>query len=284
MVETKPIGLVAGRDNLPFHVLTEIKRRNAKSVVIGLKGEVAPGLAGKADVYREIEVGQIETMLDFLKNEKVVDLVMAGKVGKRAIFEGRFDSRFQRLLQDLPEKNDDAVLLAVVAEFERNGFRVAKQTDYLQRLLAPSGAILGQVTPREMEDLRLGFRMAKAIGDLDIGQSVVVKEGVVLAVEAIEGTDEAIIRGGNLGGPGVIVVKVSKPKQDERFDVPTVGRTTIESMSKVKAGILGVEADKTLITEKEEMIALAREHNIKIIALDQFVLDSAGCSRSSDRV
>lgn len=267
MVERKSIGLVAGRDNLPFEVLAEINRRNDKGVVIGLKGEVDPKIAEEAEIFCEIEAGQLQTMLDFFEQENVSEMVMAGKVGKGAIFEGGFDRKFQLLLQELPEKNDDALLLAVVQEFERNGIKVAKQTDYLRSLLAPSGSILGQVTESEMADVYLGFRMAKAVGDLDIGQSVVVKQGVVLAIEAIEGTDEAIIRGGKLGGSGAVVVKVSKPRQDERFDVPTVGWTTIESMGKVKAKILGLEADKTLITEREEMLALAKEFNIKIIAL-----------------
>lgn len=267
MAVTKPIGLLAGRDHLPFEVLAEIKKRKARSVVIGLKGEAAPNLAGEADVFLEIEVGQIEKMIDFFKREDVGEMVMAGKVGKGAIFEGGFDLRFQQLLQELPEKNDDALLLAVVREFEKNGFRVAKQTEYLLSLLAPLGPILGQVTPGELADLQLGFKMAKAIGGLDIGQSIVVKQGVVVAVEAIEGTDEAIVRGGILGGPGAVVVKVSKPEQDERFDVPTVGCTTIQSMGKVKAKVLGVEAGKTLITEREEMINLAKEYDIKIIAI-----------------
>lgn len=266
-MEAKPIGLVAGRDNLPFEVIAEIKRREAKSVVIGLAGEAVPDLAGVADVFREIEAGQIEKMIDFLKQENVTELVMAGKVGKDAIFKGGFDPTLQRLLQGLTEKNDDSILLAIVREFEKNGFHVAKQTEYLYDLLAPVGPILGQVNPTESADLQLGFKMAKVIGELDIGQSVVVKQGVVLAVEAIEGTDEAIIRGGNLGGPGVVVVKVSKPQQDQRFDVPTVGRTTIETMAKVKAKVLGVEANKTLITEREAMLDLARKYEIKIIAI-----------------
>lgn len=266
-MEVKPIGLVAGRDNLPFEVIAEIKRRRAKSVVVGLKGEVAPGVAEAADVYMEIEAGHIEKIIDFLKQQNVVEMVMAGKIGKGAIFKDSFDRRFQQILQELPEKNDDSILLAIVQEFERNGFQVAKQTEYLHQLLAPLGPILGQVTPSEAADLKLGFKMAKAIGDLDIGQSVVVKQGVVLAVEAIEGTDEAIIRGGSLGGPGAVVVKVSKPKQDERFDVPTVGLTTIESMGKIKAKVLGIEAGKTLIVNRAEMLALAEEYQIKIIAL-----------------
>lgn len=267
MVETKPIGLVAGRDNLPFQVIAEIKKRSARSVVIGLSGEVAPGIAEAADVFLPIEAGQIEKMIDFFKQQNVVEMVMAGKVGKGAIFKGGLDRRFQQILQELPEKNDDSILLAIVQEFEKNGFHVAKQTEYLHNLLVPKGPILGQVTPQELTDLQLGFRMAKAIGGLDIGQSVVVKQGVVLAVEAIEGTDEAIIRGGSLGGPGAVVVKVSKPNQDERYDVPTVGRTTIESMSKIKAKLLGIEAEKTLVTNRDEMLTLAQEHNIKIIAL-----------------
>lgn len=267
MAEGKSIGLVAGRDHLPFLVLSEIKRRNANGVVIGLKGEVDPKLAGEADVYREIEIGRMQEMIDFFKQENVVEMVMAGKVKKETIFGGKFDPRLQRLLQGLPVKNDDAVLLAVVNEFEQNGFQVAKQTEYLRDFLAPSGPILGEITPEEMADLKLGYRMAKASGELDFGQSVVVKQGVVLAVEAIEGTDEAIIRGGKLGGPGAVVVKVSKPKQDERFDVPTVGRTTIESMAKVKAEILGLEAGKTLIVEREEMMVLAKDYHIKIFAL-----------------
>lgn len=266
-MEAKTIGLLAGRYNLPFEVLAEIKRRKARSAVIGLKGEAAPGIAKEADAFCEIEVGQIERMLVFFRQENVAEMVMAGKVGKEAIFAGGFDRTVQRMLQELPEKNDDSVLLAIVREFERNGFPVAKQTDYLQNLMAPSGQILGEITPSEMADLHLGFRMAKAMGDLDIGQSVVVKQGVVLAVEAIEGTDEAIVRGGNLGGPGAVVVKVSKPRQDERFDVPTIGRTTIESMSRAKAKVLGLEAGKTLITEREIMLAMAKENNIKIIAL-----------------
>lgn len=267
MAGRESIGLVAGRYKLPFQVLDEIKRRNARGVVIGIKGEADPKLAEEAHVFCEIEVGQIQQMLDFFQQENVSEMVMAGKVGKGAIFEGGFDLRFQQLLQGLPEKNDDALLLAVVDEFERNGFHVAKQTEYLHKFLVPLGPILGQVTPEEMADLKLGFRMAKASGDLDIGQSVVVKQGVVLAVEAIEGTDEAIIRGGKLGGPNAVVVKVSKPMQDERFDVPTVGRKTIESMVLVKAKVLGLEAGKTLISERDEMLTLAEEHQIKIFAL-----------------
>ena len=233
------IGLVAGRGNLPFEVATEIKARGQRSVVIGLNGEVAPELSGLADRFYRVEVGNLQEMIDLLKQEMVSELVFAGKVGKEAIFGKGFDPTFQALLKDLPAKNDDAILTALVEEFEKNGLPVATQTNYLKHLLAPLGAIFGNLTPAEESDVELGFRTAKAMGGLDIGQSVVIKKGVVIAVEAIEGTDQAIIRGGQLAGPGAVVVKVSKPNQDERFDVPTVGQQTLESMVTGKRGSIG---------------------------------------------
>lgn len=265
------IGLIAGRGNLPVEVLAEIKRREAVSVVAGVKGEASPGLSQLAVHYRELAVGHLGEVIDFLKSYSVHEVVMAGKVGKEALFHGGFDAKFQQLLQSIPEKNDDAILLAIVKEFENNGMLVAKQTDYLKRLMAKPGVIIGEITAGELADIKLGFRMAKTIGGLDIGQSVVVKQGVILAVEAIEGTDQAIIRGGKLGGGGAVVVKVSKPNQDERFDVPTIGKSTIESMISAGASVLGIEADKTIITEEKQLYELASLNKIKIIAVSEGV-------------
>ena len=262
------IGLVAGRGNLPFEVLREVKERGHESVVVGLTSEVEPMLKSNADYFTELPPGQLGKIIDYLKDHELAELVFAGKVGKEALFRGGFDLFCQQMLAGLPQKNDDAILLAIVEAFEKNGLHVAKQTEYLQRLLAPVGLRLGEeITASETIDLELGFRMAKASGELDIGQSVIVKSGMVLAVEAIEGTDQAILRGGTLGGPGAVVVKVSKPKQDERFDVPTVGISTLQSMIAVGASLLGVDAEKTLMLEFEQMKALALEHKIKIVSL-----------------
>jgi DUF1009 family protein len=266
----KRIGLVAGRGLLPFEVIGVIHRQGAAAFVAGLKGEVASEIAQLADQYAELAPGQLGAIIQFLQSFQVTELIFAGKVGKEAIFKGGWDQAVQRLLSTLPQKNDDAILLAIVEEFERNNLKVAKQTDYLRELLAPAGAIVGgELTPVERADLRLGFQMAKASGGLDIGQSVVVKHGAVLAVEAIEGTDQAILRGGALGGPQTVVVKVSKPQQDERFDVPTVGRTTIESLIAAQATVLGVEAGKTLIIERADFIRLASENGIKVFAMSE---------------
>ncbi len=268
MEQKNRIGLVAGRGNLPFEALREIKERGKETVVVGLTGEVDPTLKSSADYYTELPPGQLGKIIDYLKGYELAELVFAGKVGKEALFRGGFDPFCQQMLAGLPQKNDDAILLAIVEAFEQNGLHVAKQTEYLQRLLAPDGLLVGEtITTSEAIDLKLGFRMAKASGELDIGQSVIVKSGMVLAVEAIEGTDQAIRRGGTLGGPGAIVVKVSKPKQDERFDVPTVGVSTLQSMIAVGASLLGIEAKKTLMLEFEQMKSLAAEHHIKIVSL-----------------
>jgi DUF1009 family protein len=265
----KKVGLVAGRDRLPCDVLKEMEQRGVEPVIVGLQGEVSPELKGRLGryEYKEIPVGHVGDIIQTFQAYPVVEVVFAGKVGKEAIFSGGLDEVAQRLLKGLTQKNDDAILLAIVEEFQKKGIMVAKQTDYLRDLLAPSGGITGELTQLELSDVQLGFRMAKASGRLDIGQSVVVKQGVVLAVEAIEGTDQAIIRGGTLGGPGTVVVKVSKPQQDERFDVPTVGKSTLEAMISSRAAVLAVEAGKTLITEKEELIRLAEDNGIKIFAV-----------------
>lgn len=263
------IGLIAGRGRLPFDVIEEIKLRDCQPVVIGLRGEVDPELSKIAARYITIAPGFLGEMIEYFQKSNVKELVFAGKVGKEALFTEGFDLFFQGILKNLPVKNDDAILGAIVNAFEENGLKVAKQTDYLHNLMISPGSLNGVISEAELADIHLGFQMAKASGGLDIGQSVVVKQGVVLAVEAIEGTDQAIIRGGQLGGPGSVVVKVSKPNQDERFDVPTIGRTTLESMIQVKAAILGIEAQKTIMTQKAEIIKLAAEHGIKIIALTE---------------
>ncbi|HYH04616.1 MAG TPA: UDP-2,3-diacylglucosamine diphosphatase LpxI [Bacillota bacterium] len=264
----KQIGLVAGRGYLPFDALQEMRNQGIEPVVIGLAGEVDPGLKNQVKIYKELAPGQMGAIIAELKSYSVTELVFEGKIGKEALFKGGFDQTVQRLLSTLPQKNDDAVLLAIVNEIENNGIKVLKQTEFLRKHLPAAGPITGELTLAELADVQFGFKMAKASGGLDFGQSVVVKQGMVLAVEAIEGTDQAILRGGTLGGPGTVVVKVSKPNQDERFDVPTVGRRTIESMIGAKAAVLAIEAGKTLITEQTEFNRLALENGIKVIAVE----------------
>lgn len=261
------IGLVAGQGNLPVETLKEMHSCGLRSFVVGLKGEYLPKTVEYADDFAEISVGNLGGMIEYFQTHGITQIVMAGKVKKDALFKAEFDPVFQEVLRSLPEKNDDAILLGVVKAYEKNEIKVLKQTEYLRHILAKPGALYGELTPQELSDIQLGFRTAKAIGGLDIGQTVVVKHGVILAVEAIEGSDQAIIRGGSLGGPGIVVVKVSKPKQDERFDVPTVGISTIESIAKVQGAVLGIEAEKTFMVDREQVLEMASRYNIKIYAV-----------------
>ncbi len=261
------LGIVAGSGYLPFEVIKEIQRQGHQAWVVGLENEANRELGGLADRYQEVSVCRLGEIITTLNEWEVETVVWAGKVSKRSLFMGGFDQTIQRILATLPQKNDDALLLAFVKEFEEHGLKIAKQTEYLQQMLVPAGILCGELTPLELIDVKFGFQMAKAIGGLDIGQSVVVKHGAVLAAEAIEGTDQAIIRGGKLGGAGAVVVKVSKPNQDERFDVPTVGLTTLESMIQVGAKVLAIEAEKTFFLDREACLALAQTNQIKIIAV-----------------
>jgi DUF1009 family protein len=265
------IGLVAGRGELPFEVLRTIHDRGHKAAVIGIAGEAHPELYQQADRCDQLNVGELTAIIEKLREVHPIEVVFAGKVGKEALWGGRLDSSLQTLLERLPQKNDDAILGGIAAYFEEQGLPVARQTDYLRHLLAEVGPISGEVSAAEMADVVLGFQMAKAIGGLDIGQSVVVKGGIVLAVEAIEGTDQAILRGGRLGA-GAVVVKVSKPQQDERFDVPVVGRTTVLAMREAGAVVLAIEAGKTLISEREAMLELAQSTDIKIVGVNAATL------------
>lgn len=267
MGQSKRVGLIAGWGRLPVEVLNEIKMRRETPVVFAIRGEADPQLAGLTDEFYEISAVQMNRSLAVIQQSRIDEVIFAGKVRKQALFGGELDEGFRRLISSLPQKNDDAIMTAIVNAFESFGLTVAKQTDYLQSLLAETGLKTADLSPVEESDLQLGFRMAKVIGDLDIGQSIVVKQGVVLAVEAIEGTDQAILRGGALGGPGSAVVKVSKPKQDLRFDVPTVGRTTLESMAEAKASVLGVETGKTIISDRECFFSLAQQYGIKVVGI-----------------
>src|SRR5690554_5612474 len=188
---------------------------------------------------------------------------MVGRVGKGALFSDlKIDADFQHVLAKLPIKNTDAILLAVVDYFEEQGIKVEAQTKFLDNYLPKRGLLTNNsLTLREKQDIEYGFKIAREIGRLDIGQSVVVKSGVILAVESMEGTDRTILRGAELGGEGIILIKAAKPEQDMRFDVPVIGLDTLETLIKKKARVLAVEADLTIILNKEKMISKAEERS-----------------------
>jgi DUF1009 family protein/predicted dehydrogenase len=265
----KKIGLIAGGGQFPILVARAARKNGVEVVAVALKGETDKQLAAEVNVCAWVSLGKLGRMIEIFEKAQVSEVAMAGTVAKTKLYSKiRPDWKAVRLLARMLHKKDDAILRAFTEELERHGIRVRPSTIFLPELLAPPG-ILTRRKPnsREKRDVEFGWNLAKEIGKLDIGQCILVRDQAVLAVEAIEGTDEAIRRGGQLGKSEVVVVKVSKPHQDLRFDVPAVGLQTIETMKEVGASVLVVESGKTLIFDREKMIQAADDARIAILSM-----------------
>lgn len=265
------IGIIAGGGQFPYLFCQAAQEAGRKVYVAGHKGETDADLAQFADGFCWVKLGQLGKILKFFKNEGLTEAVFLGTITKTRIFRDIFpDLRGLTLWNKIDIKQDDAILRAIAAELEKDGIKVLESTCYLQDLLFPQG-VLTKKKPNasQQNDIRFGFRMAKAIGDLDIGQCVVVRDQTVLAVEAIEGTDAAIRRGGALGHEMAVVVKVRKPDQDFRFDLPAIGLQTIESMKEVKAKVLAVEKGQSLLFDAERVIEAADKAGIIVVGVSQ---------------
>ena len=266
----RKIGLIAGNGRFPKILAKAFREKDIQVVAVGLRGETLDSLEQDVDRIHWVDVGQLQTLIEIFKQEEVKDVAMAGGITKTLIFSGITpDERTAFLLSKLKDKKDDLLLRSFAEELEKEGITVQSSTHYLPWIMAEKGCLTKRFpTEEEHRDIEFGWSIAKGIGELDIGQTVVVKDQVILAVEAIEGTDEAIKRGGGLGNGGAVVVKVKKPNQDMRFDLPVVGTKTIISMVDVKATVLAVEADSTIMLEKNSMIEHADEKGISIIGIE----------------
>jgi len=265
------IGLLAGNGNLPVKFTYAAVAQGNEVIAITLTPEAeVDKLKDIATKVYQISAGQLDEIINTLKNEGISEIIMLGKVTKELLYQGiELDQRFMFLLSNLKEKNDDSIMLAVVKELESAGIKISNQTKYIVELL-PSEGLLTESEPdvETLADMEYGFRMAKEIGRLDIGQTVIVKDKAIMAVEAIEGTDQAILRGGQLGRGGVVVAKVSKPQQDFRFDIPAVGLDTMDKLIEIKAKGLVIEAKKTFIVNQEEFIQKADKAGIAVMAME----------------
>ncbi|MDA8085638.1 MAG: UDP-2,3-diacylglucosamine diphosphatase LpxI [Nitrospiraceae bacterium] len=265
----KTVGLIAGMGKLPRFIAKDARERGYRVVAVGLDPVADDeGLEASVDVLERINVGKLDKVIKTLKRNGVAEAVMAGKVPKELLYKSRItpDLRAVKLLWTLKDRSDDTLLLAITGELEKDGIRLLETTSFCSGLLAPEGGITKrQPTKAQWKDIEWGFGMAKEIGRLDIGQTVVVKGQAVMAVEAIEGTDRAIKRGGKLAGGGAVVVKTAKPAQDLRFDVPAVGLSTVLAMIEAEAAVLAVEAGATLLLEKEKVLKEAEEAGIAIV-------------------
>jgi hypothetical protein len=260
------IGLIAGKGQFPLLFAQAAKNQGFQVIAVAHRGETDPGLEVLVHRLHWVYVGQLGKIIRIFKKEGVSRAVLAGGISRGRLFrEFRPDFRALSLIRRVGGGQDDRLLRGVADELEQEGIQIAPSTLFLDELLASPGQLSRRApTPEELRDIDFGYEVAQEIGRLDIGQCVVVRRGVVVALEAIEGTDETIRRGGRLAGPGAVVVKVSKPRQDLRFDVPAVGPETIRTMVEVKAAVLAVDAGKSLIFNREEMLAAANHAGIAL--------------------
>lgn len=281
------IGIIAGQGWFPVYFAREARQHFSRVVILAIRDEARfDDLARHADRIYRVGLARVGGMIRRLRREGVRRAVMAGKVRKRQMYR-RFwylslvpDWTTLRILFSLKgrDRKDDSLLGAVADVFESNGIKMESSVLVMPKMMAEKGRLAGREPgPQEWRDIRFGWRLAREMGRLDVGQSVVVKKQSVLAVEAVEGTDENIRRGGRLGESGVVVVKVAKPGQDMRFDVPVVGPDTVRAMAEVKARVLAIEAGQTLVIDRAEMAAAAEAAGITVLALsDEEAADAGG--------
>lgn len=263
------IGLIAGNGQLPFLFARAARERGLEVVAVAHRGEADPALASEVASFTWVRLGQVNRIVKAFRAEGVSQAAMAGGIGRvRAFTEVRPDLGAVRILSRVRRFGDDALLRAIAGYFEENGVTIIAPTDFLGEVLCPEGHLAGpRLKPAQEQDVTLGREVATLLGQADVGQTVVVREGHVLALEAVEGTDETIRRGGRLGGKGAVVVKRCKPGQDMRFDLPAVGPRTLDVMDEVGARVLALEAGRTVLLDAPALFAGAESRGISIVGV-----------------
>jgi UDP-2,3-diacylglucosamine hydrolase len=266
------LGLIAGNGRFPFLVLDAARSLGHDITVVAVNGEAFPDIERAASKHPAaavhwVNLGQLGKCIEHLERAGCTQAVMAGQVKHTKIFGGVIpDLTMLSVFSRLRARNTDALIAAVADVMREHGIELLDSTGFLAPLMARSGVLTRRApTVAEQADLTFGYAMADAIAGLDIGQTICVKDQAVVAVEAMEGTDETISRAGRLAGPGVTVVKVAKPRQDMRFDVPVVGVPTIDAMSTAGARVLSVDAGRTLVIDGDTMIAAADRADIAVV-------------------
>jgi DUF1009 family protein len=266
----KRYAIIAGNGSFPFLVLKAARDQGIEPLVVAIKEETSPEISQKTSRVHWLSLGEVSKLLDLLSAEGVEKVVLAGQVKHAQIFSSiKPDGLVSRALAGLHRKNTDALIGAFVRMLEGRGIHVVDSTLFLKPLLAEAGAMTRRAPDEsELKDIAFGREMAKKIAGLDIGQTVVVADHAVVAVEAMEGTDRAIERAATLSnGKRLVVVKVSKPKQDMRFDVPVIGPATIEVMQRANASVLAVDAAKTLLFERSRLLDAANQAGIAVFGM-----------------
>lgn len=264
------IGLISGSGKFPFLFAKAAKDKGFYVLSIAVRNNTNPGLRRFVDDIRWFKISEFRKILEFLNKEKITDVVMAGQIKPRTLFDKEIfhDEDLRKLIIDLEDRRTDSVFGAIAHKLIESGIKLLDSTIFLEDYL-PKKGILTPVEPTRgiWDEINFGFNIAKEIARLDIGQTVVVKDKAIVAVESMEGTDATIRRAGSIANRGCVVVKVSKPNQDMRFDIPVVGLKTIKNLLRIKAKCLAFEAGKTLLIDKERCIREARRYNLIIAAI-----------------
>jgi len=264
------LGIIAGNRSLPLALAREARAAGVgRLVAVAFESETNPELQGLVDEIVWLKVGQLKKMIEAFTSRGISQCVMVGQIAPKNLFDVRPDFRAMGLLLRLKEKNAHTIFGAIADELQKEGVELISAMPWLKSQMPAAGFRIGRITPEQEEDLAFGFKIAKEVSRLEIGQTVVVKNGTVLAVEGFEGTDQCLQRGGELAGSegGAAAVKVSKPDHDLRFDLPVVGERTIETCARAGISALGFEAGRTILLEQAEVEKLCKKHNIALAAL-----------------
>lgn len=266
----KAIGMISGNGIYPRTFARAARAAGVERLVAAaFTNETEPSMAAEVDEMEWFRVGQLSRMIRFFQKQSVDHAVMVGQIAPKNLFDLRPDLRTLKMLARLPQRNAESIFSAIGEELEGEGITLISATTFLDELMPAAGHVYGpKLKERQLRDADYGFRIAKESSRLDIGQTVVVKNGTVLAVEAFEGTNAALKRGGELGRGKAIMVKVSKPNQDFRFDVPVIGPATVSAAEDAGVSVIAVEAGSTLVLGGDEVERLCRDLGVSVIALD----------------
>ena len=267
---SKKLGLIAGNGKFPILFAREARQKGYHITAAGVKGDTSFLLRFFVDKLSMFSVGELKKLFQFFKNEGIVDVIMAGQVNPNNLFDQKIkmDDEFAALFAAIIDRKADTIFNAVADKLNQEGLKLLDSTFLLKDYLAPKGTLTHRgPTLKELDDISFGCTLAKEMGGIDVGQTVVVKDKAIIAIEAMEGTDRAMMRGGFIARQGAVVVKMSKPNQDLRFDIPVIGPRTIQKMIKVNAKCLAVESGKTLIIDRPATIKLANKNGLCIVAL-----------------
>jgi len=261
------LGIIAGNGVYPRLLANSARKAGVRKIIAAaFTDETDPALAQRVDLIEWMRVGQLSRLLKCFRDQNIHHAIMAGQIAPKNLFDLRLDWKALLVLAKLKQRNAESIFAAIADELKKVDVDLLPATAFLEDSLASAGLIAGpKLSGREEEDVDFGWKIAKEIARLDIGQTVIVKNGTIVAVEALEGTNDAIKRGGALARKGCVMVKVAKPHQDMRFDVPVIGIETIRAAVEVKLRVIAIEAGKTLLLERNAIVDLAEAEKISIV-------------------